>query len=336
MTSNEEQTATVTVAPSAVTAKPEGGERARVGASLLAIAADIKIAHSVFALPFAVFGAFLAGPASMENPEGKAWWVFAGQVGLVVGCMVLARTWAMLINRLVDRKIDAEHERTKGRAFASGRASTLLGWSLAAACAAGFVGLTWFFHRLYANPWPLYLALPVLALLAFYSWTKRFTWLCHAVLGLALAISPIAAALAVRPAALLGTPTLWWTSAFVLLWVAGFDIIYALQDEAFDRTKGLRSIPAKLGAAGAVWAARMAHGMALVALLAAWTSHAALGVLFGAGMALAAGLLAVEHTLLARSARGANATPRLHMMFFTLNGVVSLALGVAGCVDLVM
>lgn len=312
--------------------------RAGIMAVLLAVASDIKIAHSVFALPFAVFGAFLAGPASEAQPAGNAWWVFTGKLALVVGCMVLARTWAMLINRLVDRKIDAEHERTKGRVFAAGRAPSVLGWTLAALCAAGFVGLTFLFRALFDKPnsWPLFLSIPVLAFLAFYSWTKRFTWLCHAVLGLALAISPVAAALAVRPEALLNTPTLWWSAAFVALWVAGFDIIYALQDEEFDRSKGLRSIPAKLGAAGAVWAARMAHGMALVTILAAWTSHTSLGWLFGAAAALAAGLLALEHTLLARSAKGEGAKPRLHMMFFTINGVVSIILGAAGCADLVL
>ncbi|MDX2131065.1 MAG: 4-hydroxybenzoate octaprenyltransferase [Planctomycetota bacterium] len=333
------------------------GGRGVVGA-LSAIAIDIKLAHSVFALPFAVLGAFLArtpmvagdapvlaGPVggagsagasggAWGGTSGREWWEFLGKLGLVVACMVLARTWAMLVNRLADRRLDAENERTKRRAFASGRAGPLLGWGLAAACAAGFGGVCYLFLVLYANPWPLYLGGIVLAWLALYSYTKRFTAACHLVLGVSLAMSPIAAAIAVRPEALLATPTLWWLAGFVALWVAGFDIVYAIQDEAFDRARGLFSIPAAIGAHGAVWAARMLHGMSMVALLAAWTSDVRLGWLTAFGVLAVFGLLLIEHMVLWRSARGEGATPRLHAFFFTLNGVVSVAIGAAGCADL--
>lgn len=315
------------------------GIAARLAGALRAVAADIKLAHSVFALPFAVLGAFLARGASATGEEGarsaaREWWNFLWQLALVVACMVLARTWAMLVNRLADRRLDAENERTKGRAFASGRVGPVLGWTLAGAAAGLFIAACGVFLWLFKNPWPLYLSPLVLAWLAFYSYTKRFTAACHLVLGVSLALSPIAAAIAVRPEAILSTPTLWWLAGFVALWVAGFDMIYAIQDEAFDRTKGLHSIPAKIGPYGAVWAARTLHGMSMVALLASWTSDVRLGWWYAAGVVMVFALLVVEHVVLARSGRGTGEKPRLHAFFFTLNGVVSLAMGAAGVADL--
>lgn len=301
--------------------------------SAKAIATDIKLAHSVFALPFAVLGAFMAGPTPTAHRD--LWFQFIGKLLLVIACMVLARTWAMILNRLADRSIDARHERTKGRAFASGRVRPGVGWVVAIACAAGFVAVTWVFDYSYGNPWPLRLSLPVLAWLALYSWSKRFTWLCHLVLGVALAMSPIAAALAVRPQSVLETPALWWLAGFVMLWVAGFDIVYALQDEEFDRAEGLNSIPAKVGTVGAVWAARGAHALALLSLLAAWTSHSDLRGLFGIAAGVVALTLAVEHAVLARSTR-AGQRPRLHMAFFTANGIMGLLLGTAGVADMLL
>jgi 4-hydroxybenzoate polyprenyltransferase len=301
--------------------------------ALRLIAADIKLAHSVFALPFAVLAAFLAGPA--RGAPASAWTAFGGQLALVVVCMVLARTWAMLVNRLLDRRLDAANARTAGRVFAARALSPAVGWLVAALCAALFLAAAALFQRFYANPWPLYLALPVLAWLAFYSFTKRFTALCHAVLGVSLALSPIAAAIAVRPGALAWTPTIWWLAAFVVLWVGGFDVIYALQDEDYDRTAGLSSVPVALGTSGAVWVARGAHLLASVALLAAWTSDRRLSWLFGAGLAAAITLLAVEHAVLARTSL-AGSRPGLHAVFFTLNGVVAIILGACGVIDVVL
>lgn len=284
-------------------------------------ASDIKIAHSIFALPFAIYAAFLARP-----PE-TSWSRFAAQLGLVVVCMVFARTWAMLVNRLVDRRIDAVNRRTSGRVFASGKVSTYRGWLFALGAAALFVGCAALF-RFFGNNWPLILAVPVLAWIAFYSLTKRFTWLCHLFLGGALAVSPLASALAVEPSSLASVHSLYWISAFVLLWVAGFDIIYALQDMDFDREHKLWSIPAKLGEHGALWTSRALHAMAVLALLAALSTDERLGVVFASGIAIVAVLLVFEHVVASRRGRAG-----LNMAFFTVNGVVSCLLGAAGVVD---
>jgi 4-hydroxybenzoate polyprenyltransferase len=293
------------------------------------IARDIKLAHSVFALPFAVFGAFLARPA--DAPWGR----FAAQLLLIIACMVCARTWAMLFNRLADRDIDAKNPRTARRIFASGTLSTRQGWTAALLAAALFIGATSLFWVLFGNPWPLVLSVPVLAWIAFYSLTKRFTALCHVFLGGALAASPLAAAIAVQPESILAwppaTPAIAWIAGMVLVWVAGFDIIYALQDVDFDRAQGLSSIPARLGPAGALWVSRALHAAALAALVFAGRSDGRLGWLYGAGVACVGVLLVTEHLILIKRGRAG-----LNMAFFTLNGVVSCVLGAAGCLDIVL
>lgn len=306
----------VTTAPAQPTA---------LGASLRLIAADIKLAHTVFAMPFAVLAAFMARP-------GTAWGAFAVKLLLIVVCMVLARTWAMLVNRLADRHIDAANPRTQRRVFASGQLHAFRGWSVALACAGLFVLATGLFWWFFDNPWPCWLSVPVLGWVALYSYTKRFTALCHLFLGASLAIAPLAAAVAVKPLALAGTPSIFWLAAFVLLWVAGFDVIYALQDERFDKEHRLSSIPAALGSAGARTVSMLLHAGAALALVAAWTSHPALGRLFGVGVAAVIALLVSEHIIVARGARRGLAG--LNMAFFTLNGVVSCVLGAGGVADL--
>jgi 4-hydroxybenzoate polyprenyltransferase len=288
-------------------------------------AADIKLAHSVFALPFAVLGAFLA-----REPH-EPWSRFAAQLAIVILCMVSARTWAMLVNRLADARIDAANPRTHSRPVASGRLPFPDAFGLALAAAALFVAATALFYALFANPWPLMLSVPVLIWIGFYSFTKRFTAACHIFLGGALAASPVAAAIAVRPAAALDTPAVWWLAGMVVLWVAGFDVIYALQDIDFDRRRGLKSIPARLGWRGGVWVSRLLHAGALAMLITAWRCEPRLGPLFGAAVALVAALLVTEHIVLARGGKAG-----LDMAFFTLNGVVSCVLGVAGCLELVV
>lgn len=312
---------------------PQSPGRGGFGRSLRLLAGDIKLAHSVFALPFAILGAFLVGP----GPQGDraSWLGFAGKVSLIVVCMVGARTWAMVFNRLADREIDARNQRTAGRVIAAGSVSPLMGWLAALAAAGVFVLGAWGFWWFFKNPWPSYLSAPVLAWLAFYSLTKRFTAMCHVVLGVSLAASPVAAAIAVRPEAVFSTPAVWWIAGFVVLWVGGFDVVYALQDEEFDRANRLRSIPVAMGAPAAVWMARAWHAVAVLALLAAWTAHAELGWLFAAGAGAAVALLGVEHAVLARTSRKDPAKPRLHAIFFTLNGVVALIVGGAGAVDTV-
>lgn len=288
------------------------------------VAGDIKLAHSVFALPFAVLGGFLARPAS------DSWGRFAGKLALVVVCMVFARTWAMLFNRIADRRIDGANPRTARRAIPSGRLTAAQAWGAAGLASGLFIASAAMFGVLFGNWWPAWLCVPVLAWIGFYSLTKRFTALCHVFLGGALAASPLAAAIAVDPGTLSRAPALWWLAGMVLVWVAGFDVIYALQDIDFDRGAGVRSIPAKLGATGAVWVSRALHAAALTLLVMAWRADPRLSWVFGAGVAAVGALLVTEHLVLARRGKAG-----LDMAFFTLNGVVSCVLGVAGCVDLV-
>ncbi|MCC6229358.1 MAG: 4-hydroxybenzoate octaprenyltransferase [Phycisphaerales bacterium] len=287
--------------------------------------ADIKLAHSVFALPFAILAAVAA------RPVDGAWSRFAGQLVVVVVCMVLARTWAMMINRLVDRAFDARNARTARRALAAGRISPSQGWAIALVCAAMFVGAAAMFWVFFDNRWPVMLSAPVLAWIAFYSFTKRFTWLCHVFLGGALAASPLAAAIAVDPSSLSRLPVLWYLAGMVVLWVAGFDVIYAIQDLEFDQREGLSSIPARLGLRGAMWTSRVLHSGAFAMLLQAWRAEPRFGPIFGAAVGLVAALLVMEHVVLARRGNAG-----LDMAFFTLNGIVSCALGAAGCVDLLV
>lgn len=288
-------------------------------------AGDIKLAHSVFALPFAILAAAMALP-----PEMSAWRVGV-LLGLVVVCMVLARTWAMLFNRLVDREYDRLNPRTSGRLLARGEATAQQVLALALAVAAAFVLATGVFWVVLDNAWPLVLSVPVLAWIAFYSLTKRFTLLCHLFLGSALAVSPLAAAVAVEPSSVSSMAALWWLAGMVLFWVAGFDVIYALQDVDFDRREGLHSVPARLGARGAAWASRAMHVLAFACLAMAGLSEARFGVLFALGVAAVGALLVAEHAVLARRGEAG-----LDMAFFTLNGVVSVVLGVVGLVDLLV
>lgn len=286
------------------------------------IARDIKLSHSVFAMPFAVLGAFLAHQAD-------PWSGFFVQLILVVVCMVFGRTFAMVVNRMADRRIDAENPRTARRAFAAGRVSMSAGWGTLALCAACFfLGASgfWFF---FGNPWPAILAAPVLTYLGLYSFTKRFTWLCHLYLGVALSISPIAAVIAINPGLLKTSTTVFWLAGMVATWVAGFDVIYALQDVEIDRAKGLWSVPSRLGVGPALWISRLLHAAAFASLVIAWRSEPRLGWAFGAAVAMVGCLLVTEHVVLARRGKAG-----LEMAFFTINGVVSCVLGLVGCIDL--
>lgn len=306
-------------------------------AHLRAAAGDIKLAHSVFALPFAILGAFLVaprnGPTALESGATWSidWRTFGGMLILVVACMVFARSWAMLFNRIADARIDATNPRTARRAIPSGRTTRRGAWMVALACAAAFIACASLFGVIFANWWPALLAVPVLMWIAFYSLTKRFTALCHVFLGGALAASPVAAAIAVGPDLLSSTPAVWWLAGMVLLWVAGFDVIYALQDLEFDRGAGLRSIPAAVGWRRAIWISRGLHAGALAMLAMAWRADASFGVIFACGVCVVAALLVVEHLVLAKRGKAG-----LEMAFFTLNGIVSCVLGCAGVVDVVM
>ena len=284
------------------------------------IAADIKLSHSIFALPFALWASFIAAGLDGRLPTAAA-------IALVVACMVIGRTFAMTINRWADAGFDAANPRTAGRALPSGRLGA--GAMLSAASISGllFVLAAAMFWMLENNIWPLLLSPLVLAWLAVYSFAKRFTWGCHLILGAALALGPLAAAVAVHPPAVLDA-SLLLLAAMVLCWVAGFDVLYALQDAEIDRRDGLFSIPANLGPTTAVHISRGLHAAAVTALaLTVWISPL-LGWITGAAALAVALLLLLEHLIIRQSG-----VRRLHLAFFTLNAIVSLLLGAAGIVD---
>jgi len=290
--------------------------------SAVALGRDIKLSHSVFALPFALLATFLAAGSAFALPGALT-------LVLIVACMVTARTVAMSINRLADASMDAANPRTAARALPRGELSGGFVIGAIALCSGLFVGAASGFYFVNGNLWPVVLSPLVLAYLAAYSYTKRFTALCHLVLGSALALSPVAAAIAVRPA-FLGEPTVWLLAAMVIGWVAGFDIIYALQDVSFDRAHGVFSLPATLGTETALWISRGLHVGAIGALIAVGVLSTQLGVFFAIASTATAGLLVIEHGLVWRLN-----TQRIPLVFLTVNGLISLLLGSAGIVDVV-
>ncbi len=293
---------------------------------------DIKLAHSVFALPFAILGAFLVAPYTSDGSQHTInWTAFLGMLPLIILCMIFARTWAMLVNRVADSKIDADNDRTKNRAFASGALSLKDGYLMLAASALGFIATASCFGFFYTNWLPAILSIPVLIWIGFYSFTKRFTFLCHVFLGGALAASPIAAAIAINPSHIQYTLEIYTIAIMVLFWVAGFDIIYALQDLDYDQRVKLNSIPAKFGWKRAIWIARAFHTIALSALVYAWYQSSQLSTLFAISAALTAVLLIYEHAILTK--RGKAGIP---IAFFTLNGLISLTIGALGSLDIIL
>ena len=290
---------------------------------LLHLARDIKLSHSVFALPFALLATYLAAASEGRLPEPV-------ELGLIVASMVLARTVAMTMNRWADAHLDAQNPRTAGRAIPSGRLGARFVLGCAVFCGTGFIvccGLFWLYRQ---NPWPLLLSPLVLAWLVLYSFTKRFTWLCHLFLGSGLALSPVAASIAIEPVYLLSAGP-FLLAAAVCFWVAGFDVIYALLDVESDRQTGLFSMPARLGIEPALWISRGLHLAALAALVClALLSRPITGAAFEVGVVLVAVLLAIEHGLVWGSR-----THRIHIAFLTVNGLISLLLGGLGIFDAV-
>jgi 4-hydroxybenzoate polyprenyltransferase len=282
----------------------------------------VKFSHSVFALPFALMAAFLAG---RDLEAGRPGW---GHLALVVICMVAARSVAMTFNRIADAAIDARNPRTAGRPIPAGTISVRAAWGfLLFAAFIFFIGCAGFW-RWHANPWPLYLAGPVLLYLCGYSYTKRLTKWSHVYLGSAIAFSPVAAWIAISPETL-GWPAIVLMGA-VTCWIGGFDIIYACQDLECDRRDGLHSLPARWGVARALWAARTAHGLAVI-LLAAEGVLAGLGTLYAVGVVIVAALLIVENALVR-----ANDLSKVNLAFFTVNGVVSMVLGGLAIADVLL
>ncbi|MGQ0637454.1 MAG: UbiA-like polyprenyltransferase [Planctomycetaceae bacterium] len=278
----------------------------------------IRFSHTLFALPFALFAACLAWRQNRTEGVSFRWQELLG----IVLCMVFARSAAMAFNRLADRRLDALNPRTATRHLPQGTLSPGIVWAFCGLSAAAFVAATLLFLP---NRWPAYLSLPVLGFLSGYSYAKRFTVLCHYWLGAALMLSPVAAWIAIR-GELAWAPVLLGLAVF--FWVGGFDIIYACQDVAHDRSRGLYSIPARLGVPAALKLALVSHAAMLACLFALWKT-ASLGPVFLAGVVVVAALLAYEHWLV----RPDDLT-RVNVAFFQVNAVVSVGLLLVGVVDL--
>ncbi len=268
----------------------------------------IKIEHTLFALPFAFLGALLAArgfqPSGLPTPW-QALWITLAMVG--------ARSAAMAFNRIADRHYDAANPRTAARAIPAGQLSVSFAWAFTLASAALFFVASAMLNRL-----TLLLAPVALASVLLYSYTKRFTALSHLVLGWCLSIAPTGAWIAVRGA--LGSPVPLLLSAVVMLWTAGFDVLYACQDYEFDRRAGLRSIPARMGVARALWASRLLHAGAFAALVGLYLT-ASVGWPALAGVLATGALLVYQHSLVR-----ADDLSRLDAAFFTTNAFVSVIL----------
>jgi 4-hydroxybenzoate polyprenyltransferase len=284
----------------------------------------IRFSHTLFALPFALLAAVMAWGANLHGtpPIPFRWQELAG----ILVCMVAARSAAMAFNRLADRRIDALNPRTQGRHLPTGTLSVPAVVLFTAACSLAFVAGTLLF--LPRNPWPLAASLPVLAFLMGYSYAKRFTAWAHVWLGAALALSPLAAWVALR--AEIAWPPIVLSLA-VMFWVAGFDMIYACQDVAFDQRMGLHSIPARRGVAGALRLAALCHLGMLAALATLPLVYPAFGAIYWAGFAAIALLLIYEHRLVRP-----DDLDRVNQAFFHVNAVVSVGLFVVGAVDVMI
>jgi 4-hydroxybenzoate polyprenyltransferase len=265
----------------------------------------VKLPHTLFALPFAMVGVVLASYVKDVTPIMIFWVAIA---------FTSARFAAMAFNRIVDRRIDALNPRTSRREIPAGIIGVREAGIAVVVSAALFLVAAW---RL--NPLCVLLAPFALAWILGYSYTKRFTRWAHVVLGVGLGIAPVGGYLAVTGA--WSEP--WWMlpvlAAGVMTWVAGFDILYALQDVAFDRQTGLQSIPAALGEARALTVARVFHSLTVIALGAVGAAVDA-GWLYWLGVAVVAALLLYEHSLVR-----ADDLSRLDAAFFTMNGIISIA-----------
>ncbi len=293
----------------------------------------IRFSHTVFALPFALLAAVMAwsiplpsaGPETARPPFG-AWQI----VGILL-CMVFARSGAMAFNRLVDRQLDAANPRTENRHLVVGSLTMRSVMLFTVVCCVGFILSTLLFLP---NRLPIYLSAPVLLVLFLYSYTKRFTALAHFWLGAALMLAPVCTWIAIRgeylgeyPADLL-TPMVLGLA--VLLWVSGFDIIYACQDAEFDRSAQLKSVPSRLGVPGALRLAAVCHaGMVVMLLLLPLVAGSLLGAIHYLAVLAVAGLLVYEHMLVSP-----DELDRVNVAFFNVNAIVSIGLFLVVSLDL--
>jgi 4-hydroxybenzoate polyprenyltransferase len=271
----------------------------------------VKIEHTVFALPFAYVGAFLAVNGTPSAHD--LLWITLAMVG--------ARSLAMALNRLIDAGIDARNPRTAGRELPSGQLSVVQVVVFCLASLALFLAAVWQLDPIVRWLWPI----PVAGFVV-YPYLKRFTWLCHLWLGAVDGLAPVGAWVAI-------TGKLPWQSwvlgAAVALWVAGFDFFYALFDEEIDRREGLHSIVTRFGVRGAFLGARLAHA-ATIACLVAVGLGLSVGVLYWLGVVVVALLLAYEHSLV-----HPGDLRRLDAAFFTMNGVISVVFAVFVILDAV-
>ena len=270
----------------------------------------VKIEHSIFALPFALIGLFLAA-------RGWPGWDRLLLVGLA---MVAIRSFAMGVNRLLDRRIDARNPRTRNRPLVTGEMSVAQAWSLTLA-----MGIVFVLSCAGLNQTCLLLSPLALIWSGLYSYSKKLTWLCHFWLGSVLGLAPVGGWLAYEPR--LALPAVMFFFG-VLFWVAGFDILYSCQDRDFDRSLGLKSAPACLDLPGSLHLSTLSHLLAsLFFLLAGWT--ASLGGVYFVIWFLVSALLLFEHRLVS-----ADDMSRVNLAFFTLNGVIALVLCLGVLADL--
>jgi len=269
-------------------------------AVLPALLGLVRFAHTVFALPFALAGALLA---RHEVPA-------AATLGWILLAMVGARSLAMAVNRLVDRRIDALNPRTAGRELPAGRLTPA---QVAVFCALSLAALLLAVSRLPEITWYLW-PIPVAAFVL-YPFTKRFTWACHGVLGLTIGLAPVGGWIAVTGAFDLAPVLL---GLAVACWIAGFDVIYALLDEEFDRRAGVHSVPARFGPARALWFTRVLHGAAAVLLALAGLAAGA-GAAYMLGVAVAAAVLVYENLIVAP-----REPQRIQQAFGTANMVLAV------------
>jgi 4-hydroxybenzoate polyprenyltransferase len=267
-------------------------------------ARDIKLSHSVFALPFVGVALLLAGP--LDIPALK--------FIKIVFCMILARSFAMGMNRFLDRDIDAANSRTNMRALPTGSVAPSYYLGITLTCGALFIAIAFSLSELAG-----YLSPALLVVLAFYSLMKKLSWLTHWYLGLCLGLAPVAAEIALFGRV---TTSVILIGFAVALWTAGFDLLYSLQDRDFDRQHGLHSAPAKLGHEAAILLSRASFvAMVMLLMFAGWTAEG--GIFWYCGVAVVGAILAVEHWLI-RDAMRDGTSEKINMAFFNLNAMVSL------------
>jgi 4-hydroxybenzoate polyprenyltransferase len=289
-----------------------------IGEKLSLFASDIKISHSIFAMPWAILATVLAWHRGGGGP-------IIGKLAIVVVCMIAARTVAMAANRLLDAELDRRNPRTARRAIPSGQLSR--GFFLAAliSCVLLFIAATSLFWLCYRNGLPFALSIPVLAFISAYPLLKRFSRLCHYYLGAALALAPICAWIAISGG--IAVPPLLMAGA-VLCWTAGFDIIYACQDYQSDLETGVVSVPSKMGISGALWIARLTHLLSFALLVTLGLTTPEFSTLYFIGVGAAGLLLIVEHAIVKPTDLS-----KVGLAFFTINGLISLLIGTLGVID---